>query len=165
MYWYFIYDRFGITSQLLNYFNRQEGISAFVPKMEKWFGNSKVKEFQVKDLMPGYILIQSGLNEKEFIRKYKDFLVTLDCKVQLIQSGDVLTLTPLEQNLYQHLFDQDKVIRHSTGNIVNSKLIVEKGPLKGLESFVGKIDRHKRQAILEIEDKKIIVPLAVITKS
>ena len=34
--------------------------------------------------------------------------------------------------------------------IVNDKVIVQEGPLKGMESAICKIDRHKRRAWLEL---------------
>lgn len=66
----------------------------------------------------------------------------------------------------ERLLDNKNIIRHSVGNIVNSKLIVEKGPLVNLENKVIKIDRHQRLAVLKSDFfNKITVPLEVVSKS
>jgi transcriptional antiterminator NusG len=39
----------------------------------------------------------------------------------------------------------------SKGIIEGDQIIVERGPLKGYEGFIKKIDRHKRIAFIDIE--------------
>ena len=39
----------------------------------------------------------------------------------------------------------------SYGFIVNDKIIIESGPLKGREGLIKKIDRHKRKAVIEMK--------------
>lgn len=99
MYWYVVHIKLEQGPKLVSFFNQQNNIKAFIPKMER-------------------------------------------------------------------LLDNKNIIRHSVGNIVNSKLIVEEGPLVNLENKVIKIDRHKRLAILKSDFfNKITVPLEVVSKS
>ena len=49
----------------------------------------------------------------------------------------------------EKLFDNQDVIKHSVGNIVNSQLIVDEGPLMNMEDKVIKINRHHRIATLK----------------
>ena len=67
----------------------------------------------------------------------------------------------------EKLFNGGHIIKRSIGNIVDKKLIVDTGPLLGLDDLVIKINRHHRVATLQTEffDKKIMVPLEVISKS
>jgi len=57
MYWYFVYDRLNNASQLIDFFNQQDKTIAFTPKIEKWYGTKRVRDYVIKDLYPHYILI------------------------------------------------------------------------------------------------------------
>ena len=46
--------------------------------------------------------------------------------------------------------DENDVILASIGNVINGKLIVDKGPLKGQESRVKRLERHDRWADIEL---------------
>ena len=49
------------------------------------------------------------------------------------------------------MMNENNLILASVGNIVNGKLIVQEGPLKGLEDRVRKIERHDRWADVEMD--------------
>ncbi|MBO6205834.1 MAG: hypothetical protein J6O73_02745 [Lachnospiraceae bacterium] len=49
------------------------------------------------------------------------------------------------------MMGENDLILASVGNIIDGKLIVKEGPLKGLEDRVRKIERHDRWADLEME--------------
>ena len=49
------------------------------------------------------------------------------------------------------MMDENDLIQASVGNFVDGKLIVDEGPLKGLEDRVRKINRHDRWAEVEME--------------
>lgn len=76
-------------------------------------------------------------------------------------------LTYEEQLLMEKLLNQGRVIRHSTGNIVNSRLIVDSGPLRNLEDKVINIDRHHRTATLKNSffNEMFKIPLEVVSKT
>ena len=106
------------------------------------------------------------MNQLEFNERFKEFFKSIDGFAQLLELEDAYVLKTEEQVLMEKLFDNKDIIRHSIGNIVNSKLIVEKGPLVNLENKVIKIDRHKRLAILKSDFfNRITVPLEVVSKS
>lgn len=165
MYWYFIYDRLNNKEKIIHYFNQQSKTKAFVPMIEKWFGCKSVKNYLTKELYPHYILVQSNLDENEFLEKHKEFLKNIDTIANLLQQGDIHKMSKSEQEVYEKVFNQHETIYHSTGNLVNSKLIVEQGPLKGLEDYVGKINRHKRDCFFILNGIQIKMPLEVISKS
>lgn len=64
--------------------------------------------------------------------------------------------------------DENDLIQASVGNIIDGKLIVDEGPLKGLEDRVRKIERHDRWADLEmevLEERRMMkVGLQVVSK-
>lgn len=62
-----------------------------------------------------------------------------------------------------------RVIEMSSGVIEHDRVIVNTGPLQGLEGSIRKIDRHKRLACLEIQMlgrvKTIVVGLEIVSKT
>ena len=56
-----------------------------------------------------------------------------------------------ERAILKMLIDENNCIRMSCGIIVDNRLIVEKGPLNNCQTYITRIDRHKRIAELGIE--------------
>lgn len=56
-----------------------------------------------------------------------------------------------ERAILKMLMDENNCIRMSCGIIVDDRLIVEKGPLNNCQTYITRIDRHKRIAELGIE--------------
>lgn len=169
MYWYVVHIKLERGPKLVSFFNQQNNIKAFIPKMERWYNIKGKKDYIIKDLYPDYVFIKSEMDQHEFNKRFKEFFKSIDGFAQLLELEDVYVLKTEEQILMerlQRLLDNKNIIRHSVGNIVNSKLIVEEGPLVNLENKVIKIDRHKRLAILKSDFfNKITVPLEVVSKS
>lgn len=167
MYWYIAYVDNDYIDNLVDFFNRQENCLAFIPKMEKWYNVKSIKNYVVRKLYPNYVLIKSHLDKKAFIFQYNGFFNSLKGSVSLLQYDNTTTLNRGEQAIFEQLFDNESIIRHSIGNIVDSKLIVDQGPLKGLEDLVIKIDRHHRIATLKTNflGQPIRVALEVVSKT
>lgn len=164
VYWYFIYDRFDHQERIIEYFNQQVHTRAFIPKIEKWLGCSSVKDYVLKDLYPHYILVQSSLDEEDFLERYKEFFKDIDMLANLLKQGDLHQMSDREKGLYEKLFNEKEVIVHSIGTITDGKLIVEEGPLKGYEDFIERINRHKRDCFLNLNDIQIKMPLEVVSR-
>lgn len=56
-----------------------------------------------------------------------------------------------EATFLKEFAKENHKIDMSYGFIVNDKIIIESGPLKGKEGLIKKIDRHKRKAIIEMK--------------
>ena len=120
---------------------------SFIPYYEekrkydgKWHVNTKV-------LFPGYVFLVSeqvdGL--KEQLRKVLGFS-------KLIGTGEeIIPLSEDEVKLLEKLGRKEQVVEMSVGVIENDCVKILKGPLKGMEGFIRKIDRHKRKAWIEVE--------------
>ena len=63
----------------------------------------------------------------------------------------ILTLTPEEEEFMRRLGGDDHIAEMTVGFIVGDKITVTQGPLMGLEGSIRKIDRHKRQCIVEVD--------------
>ena len=167
MYWCFINVQSKYIKRILNFFNSQNNTSAFVPKTEKWIGAKSVRSYIVKDLYPDYIFVKSNLNENEFMDKYEKFFDDIKNAAVLVKQGNSYSMQKGIQSIYEKLFDQYDIITHSTGNIVQSKLKIDDGPLYGMEESITKINRHQRNAIFNFQqnDLSLVVPLEIISKS
>lgn len=165
--WYIMHVKSENCQEFVDYLNADKNIYAFLPKMEKWLSNSKIKEFQTSYMYPDYIFIRTSLNQEEFKKRYDEFFKSIYYIAQLLEKNSVISLTPMEQLLLEKMFNDQDVIKHSTGHIVDSHLIINEGPLIGLEKRIKKIDRHKRIAILDCDilGRIMKVPLEVVSKS
>lgn len=167
MYWYFINVQSKYTKRIMDFFNSQKNTTAFIPKTEKWIGAKSVRKYVLKDLYPDYIFVKSNLNENEFMNKYKKFFKDIKNAAVLVRQGNSYSMQKSMQDLYEKLFDQNGIIKHSTGNIVQSKLKIDNGPLCGLEDSIIKINRHARTAKFDFKQNNfsLVVPLEIVTKS
>lgn len=168
MNWYIIFVNDNKINDLIVYFNNQPGMSAFVPKIEKLMNRDGKKVFLEVPMFPNYLFIETRLNEREFYKIVKEIEKDLGSTMKILQSDTqtILALTNDEKSLLESLLDENHLIMHSTGIIVDSKLIVQEGPLVGKEGLIRKINRHKRLAFLDnVFGKVMKVPLEVTNKS
>lgn len=168
MNWYVIFVNIDKINELMFYFNNQPGMNAFVPKIEKLMSKEGKKDFLEVPMFPNYLFIETSLNEQEFNEMIKELKVDLGSAMKMLQDEiqAIFALSIEEKRVLESLLNKNYLIKHSTGVIVDSKLIVQKGPLKGKEELIRKIDRHKRLAFLDnVCGKLMKVPLEVISKS
>lgn len=167
MYWCVIHIKQERCQEFIDYFNRQEDVHAFLPKIERWFSNSEKKEYQKVSLYPDYIFVKTTLSKELFHKQYKDVFQILSRYINLMEYDNYVSLKPEEQYVLERLLNGGDIIQHSIGNIVNSQLKIEQGPLVGMEDQIQKINRHKRIAYLHCDmfGKAMKVPLEVVTKS
>ncbi len=107
-------------------------------------------------VLPGYVFVAgtdvSGKRKRQGSSKEKD----------------KISMTPCEAPYLKELCDNGSLIEISKGVIRNGAAIVTSGPLKGRESLIRRIDRHKRTAEIEIPfaggQKQITVGLEIYEK-
>ena len=168
MNWYVIFVTKNKIDELMVYFNNQPSMNAFIPKIEKLMSKEGEKGFIEVPMFPDYLFIKTSLSEQEFNELTKEIEKQLDSTIKILQdeTQTVFSLTTQEKRLLESLLDDDYLIKHSTGVIVDSKLIIQEGPLIGKEELIRKIDRHKRLAFLHnICGRLMKVPLEVTSKS
>ena len=102
---------------------------------------------QEKILFPGYVFLIAQ-NPEQLIEGLRKVIGL----TKLLGSGDeIIPLTPEETQLLLRMGKEEQVVEMSTGIIENAKVKIQQGPLVGMEGLIKKIDRHKRQAVLEVE--------------
>lgn len=82
---------------------------------------------------------------------------------------DIMPISEKEEDVIRRLINKEHIVEMSRGYIKGDKVVVEEGPLVGLEGIIKQINRHKRTAKIELqlEDKTInvIVGLEIVSKT
>ena len=101
--------------------------------------------YALEPLFPGYLFLAS--DDPEAV----DFALRRSTQPDLMLGADgrLATLSDAEAALVHALADAQGVVRSSRGRIVEGDLVVESGPLVGLEGLVRRVDRHHRAAWLD----------------
>lgn len=149
--WYVIQVRIGseeeIRRQCEKIIEKDILERCFIPyceQMKRYHGEWHKEK---KILFPGYVFLVSSNEEKLHFRLKKVIGLT-----KLLGTGkEVVPLEEQEVRFLQKFGKEDQIVSMSEGIIENDRVVVTKGPLIGNEGLVGKIDRHKRRAYLEVE--------------
>ena len=98
-------------------------------------------------LFPGYVFLITEHPDDLY-----DQLRRVEGMTKLLRADQtVLQLTKDEEELLKSLGGKNHIVEMSYGYIEGQKVNITEGPLKGLEGQITKIDRHKRQCIVEVE--------------
>ncbi len=123
-------------------------------RMMRWGG---MWHLEKRLLLPGYIFL-SGTKRME---------AGEGCREAGGGAGPV-SLTPCESPYLKELCRDGALIDMSRGVIRRGGTVITSGPLKGRESLIRRIDRHKRIAEIEIplggDKKRVIVGLEIYDK-
>lgn len=168
--WYVLFVMGGKENQLCEFLNQEENWYAFYPKIELVRRKNSIDYLVEKPLFPSYIFIES--NQKHTVFKEK-LHVLRSRKTGIVKElhyeDDIPALHSEEKEYLQALLNDDFVLKKSTGFIEQDHVVIKDGPLKGYESKISKINRHKRNAILEVEllHKKVnvTVPLEILKRT
>lgn len=119
----------------------------FVPKYEKPWKENGVWIKKQEVLFPGYLFFITENPEglQMALKELPEFAKVLG------DDNGPIPLYQKEIDFLQKRINQDQVFEISTGEMIGEKLIVTDGPLRDLEGKVVHVDRHKRQAVLEVE--------------
>lgn len=137
------------TEKVCQILNRKKDVHAFIPRMETYIHSKD--EIILKVMFPGYLFIETNMNQKEF-----DILLNLlneekDGIIKEVKKDDVSALTDDEIQLMYQLLNKNGILKMSEGYKVNGKTMITKGPLLHFQDEI--IDTNKRDmfAILDIK--------------
>jgi len=108
---------------------------------------------EIEPLFPGYVFIESYISSLEFQRRTGYVISSSNDILRLLQYGDEddIAMREGEKIALLNLLNDDHCIEPSLGIIEGDQVCIKDGPLVGWESKLKKIDRHKRQALIDIE--------------
>lgn len=150
-------------------FNREESVT-FIPQVELTYKNSRLIRKELKPMFPGYVFTDSALDDKNFINEAYKYVRFSKCIFKLLgnQNIDYMKVSEDEKNYLLGFYNERYIAEESTGFIVGNKVFISSGPLRGRESIIKKIDRHKRRAEIEIvcfsDTKRVNVSLEIVSK-
>ncbi len=150
--WYAVWVPTGQEEQVKMVCDRRLGNlniyeECFLPKYEKPWKENGVWIKKLKALFPGYLFFVTEDPDRLY-----QALKTIPKFTKLLgdQDGPIPIYEQEAEFLQKHV-NKDKVFEISTGEYIGKNLIVTEGPLKDLVGKVVYVDRHSRQAVLEIE--------------
>ena len=155
MYWYVLFVRSGReekVERLLKSRLDKDLFYPFVPLHERIFKKAGVLSKEIKPLFPSYLFIESEIPGHEFVKMTSQLISSIKDIVRLVKySNTEISLRESERLMLLSLSNSNRCIELSCGVIEGDKVRIVEGPLKGQESIIKKINRHKRQAWIEIK--------------
>jgi transcriptional antiterminator NusG len=155
MYWYILFVRTAREHKVEQLLKEQLDTSEFmpfVPLQENLFKKAGIVKKEQKPLFPGYVFIQSEVEGQDFLKKINPLVYnSSDIVCVLKYSETEISMRESERQMLLRLCNEDHCIESSCGILEGDRINIISGPLKGLESIIKKVNRHKRQAWVEIE--------------
>lgn len=172
MFWYVFYVRIGSEFQVEQLLKKRLDVDVFrpfVPIHEMLFKSAGTIKKETKPLFRGYVFIESELPALEFIKRTSTLIYSTSSIIRLLRYSDMeIAVRESERQMLMSLCNDDYCIELSSGIAEKDRILITQGPLKGRESIVSKVDRHKRQAYVEVEfmgaTRLISVALQIVKK-
>ncbi|MEE3393559.1 MAG: antiterminator LoaP [Lachnospiraceae bacterium] len=118
----------------------------FIPMYEERRKKDGIETIEKKRLFPSYIFVDShDVMALQFgLQKFRYFK-------RLLKSADeIRPINEEEENYLKSLMGDDHIVRFSRGFIIGDKVCITEGALSHFIGRIKKIDRHHRQADLDV---------------
>ena len=133
-----------------------DGLQPYVPMYDARFRKAGKVLLERRRSMPGYVFIESPARGKEFYLSVNQLIRRSERSLKLLRNGvgyldQYFEMNASEHDILKKLFNNERCIEMSQGFIEETAIEVTDGPLVGLEGLIKKVDRHKMEAIIEVE--------------
>ncbi|GAB6931219.1 transcription termination/antitermination protein NusG [Paenibacillus sp. JCM 10914] len=170
MSWYALFVKTGYESSIKRWLDTRFDnnlLHSVIPKRKVPEKKDRNVQPVIKTLFPGYVFVETKmsfsiyytLKENPFIYNTLNYLNNKD-KKSILPDAQVLSVTserPEESHFFKEipseemhvvlkLINENEVIEYSQVYFQDSHVIVQSGPLKGMESLIKKVDKHKKRA-------------------
>ena len=172
--WIVLFVRTGTEEKLLSILKSKldtREYMPFIPSKEVPYRNKGVIKKLNKMLFPGYLFIKTQVEQNRIADKLSIALRGLNGIYSILHYGNDknnVALKPQERLYIEQLLNDDFVATGSVGLIEGDEVKIISGPMTGLESRIKKINRHKRQAVIEMDimgaSREVVLMLEVIEK-
>lgn len=169
--WYILFVKTGCEEKIVTILNEKMELGssrAFSPNKEAIFRRKGVDNVNQEILFPGYVFIETIKSYHELSKEIQYLISTLKEVYGFLHYADQkeAALREEEKKEILSMCGGDGCLRNSVGIIEGDKVRILSGPLTGKEASIRKINRHKRQAAIEMmvfgEIKEILVALEII---
>ena len=161
--WFILFSQTEKQSQLC-FLLEQEGVHAFLPMME-YYRRDK-KGLAEKPMFPGYIFVQSELDQKEFDSLLDSMGERRWGFIRQLKEEGGTALTEEERAFFQWLLDDAGTARMSYGYLNPAgKAVITYGPLIGCERHIRKMDKHNRSVMMDFafREEPVKLGLTILT--
>ena len=134
-----------------------------------YFKRAGIISKELKPLFPSYVFVESDVPGDEFLEMTNQLIRSLQDIIRLVKySNTEIPLRESERLMLLSLSNGNHCIESSSGYMEGDRIHIIEGALKGRESIIRKVDRHKRQAWIDIEFmgdiRRVNVALEIIWK-
>ena len=157
-------------NRIKEYINKHTFHEAIVPVVVKLLKRKSTIIRDERILFPSYVFVRSELQPNEFKSYAQQFLYNLPGFIKILsyKESELDALSQDEIRFLQPFFKNNGEFESSIGFIEDDKVVITSGPLVGLESKIMYINRHKKQARLQVtlfnEIKEVNVSLEILSK-
>ena len=154
--WYVMFTRTGAEERVVKFLNKKLDTSlhtTFVPvKTYPLIKKGKVIRV-LRNCFPGYVFIRSTSTVEVFFETVVPLVAMMKEAYIFLCYGrnkyDIV-MREHEQLYLERLLNKDFCMEESIGFIEGDRIRVTEGPMVGLESFIKRINKRKRTAVVEI---------------
>jgi transcriptional antiterminator NusG len=145
-------------------------ILPFIITKEKYFRKSGSRFIRKCICFPGYLFIKTNLPVEEVLRSIREIRKHTKLIYRILSYTDTkdIFIREHELSMLKIFCDETACIKNSTGIIIGDKIQIKSGPLIGKESMIKKIDRHGRNATIELHllgaIRNVTVALEIMAK-
>jgi len=171
MYWYVLFVKSGRERNVERYLKKElKRISRhLLYRCKKYVQKIRKRKEGNKTFISRYVFIESILSGNEFLEEINYLIDRSSDIISLLKYSDTeIAMRESERQRLLSLCNNEHCIEASYGIIEGDRIRIFEGPLKGMESIVKKVNRHKREALIEIEimgDARLVtVALEIVKK-
>ncbi|RCX18344.1 transcriptional antiterminator NusG [Anaerobacterium chartisolvens] len=155
MYWYVLFVQTGQEYKVEQFLKKRldTGIFVpFVPLQEILFKTNGTLKKERMPLFPGYVFIESEVTDLEFRKKISTLICDSRNIISILKYSDTeIAMREHERQVLLGLSNNNNCVELSSVFIEGDRIQIIGGPLKGMDSVIKKVNRHKRQVWIEIE--------------
>lgn len=146
---YVLYSLTAKSEKLCRDINKNKDLYAFRPVIEYY--RRDIDSLDTKVMYPGYVFVKTEYDQKEFDEYlFNTFKTKEEGIVRELRIKGTTALTEEEMNYFNLLFDKKGILRMSYVVTFNKRTcVVSRGPLKGFDKHIKKVDRHNKLAYLD----------------
>mgnify|MGYP001133197006 CR=1 FL=1 len=169
--WYILFVKTGCEEKVAGVLNEkmdQEKSRAFTPRKKIIFRRKGVDHIYQEILFPGYVFIETEKTFRELSREVQYLVSSLKVVYRFLHYADPrqAALHEEEKKEIMAMCGGDLCLGNSKGIIEGGRIKILSGALVGKEAAIKRIDRHKRQAVIEMmlfgETREIVVALEIL---
>lgn len=112
----------------------------------------KVKK-EINAAFPGYIIMASEIGNDDFLLRSRECLRKSKYTLKLLRYGESYQVVMREEEraAIESIWQGENCMETSAGFVEGDHIVITEGPFVGRESVIKSINRHKMEAVIEVE--------------